>query len=151
MEIRPANPRDVPPWLEVRRALWPHIAKEAHEQAIEELLSPASPGCFLVFHEEGQRMGYVEGRIHPGAGGEKASGGIGVIESWYILPNFRWDGIGQQLLRAVEDWFRSQGCIAIQSEGAIGKEAGYKHHVAVPEGSGAPRLRFKKALRGPEG
>lgn len=157
MEIRPATERDKPLWLEVRRALWPLLSKEAHDQAISGLLSKESSGCFLVFHQDGVRMGYVEGRLldptarkdsgkGAGEGAEGGTGRIGVIESWYILPKFRQSDIGMHLLRAVESWFHAQGCTEVRSDGQIGTEAGYKPQVALPAGERVKRPRFSKKL-----
>ncbi len=145
MEIRPATAKDRPHWLEVRRSLRPHLSREAHERAISELLS--GTGHLLVFHQESVRMGYVEGRILPGAEG---GGRIGVIESWYILPNFRQVDIGAHLLRAVETWFQGHGCTEIRSEAHMGKEASYKHHIAVASGERAPGSFVRKKLPPPK-
>ncbi len=146
MEVRPATHRDRDLWLEARRAIWPHVSKDAHERAITAAVAEDSDRCFLVLHEEGTRMGFVEGRIEPPRAG--APGGVGVIESWYILPNFRWDGIGQQLLAAAEVWFRERGCGELRAEGQVGKEASYKPHVAVAEGEPPPTLRFRRTPAG---
>lgn len=145
MEIRPATAKDQALWLEVRRSLWPHLSREAHERAIAGLLSASGTGRLLVLHEEEVRMGYVEGRILPGAKGPDGPGAIGLIESWYILPNFRRGDIGAHLLGALETWFQSQGCTELRGTALVGKEASYKHHVAVAAGEEASGSFFGKS------
>jgi aminoglycoside 6'-N-acetyltransferase I len=143
MEIRSATRRDKAFWLETRRAIWPHDSKEAHERAISDRLAEDNSRCVLVFHDDGKRMGFVEGRIDRPSGAPDAHG-VGVIESWYVLPNFRWEGIGHQILAAAEEWFRQQGCGELRAEGQLGKEASYKAHVPAQAGKEPRQILFRK-------
>ena len=53
------------------------------------------------------------------------------MDGWYVAENWRQQGIGTELLRAAEDWARSQGCMEMASDTAIHNQVSQRVHQAL--------------------
>jgi aminoglycoside 6'-N-acetyltransferase I len=115
--IRPVTPEDHDEWLRLRYALWPgprHTLAELETELIEIQADPMQP-VFVAEQPNGGLCGMIEVSIRKEAEG-CATNRIGYIEGWYVDPEFRELGIGGRLVRAAEDWVRSQDCVEMASD-----------------------------------
>jgi len=79
------------------------------------VLSGKFPGVmplviFVAEASDGTLAGFLEAGLHSCADWCDASHPVGYVEGWYVSEKWPKQGIGAGLLRAAEDWARSQGC-----------------------------------------
>ena len=99
MQIREAVPADLDAWAALRHALWPDCPVEtARAEAVAILESPDEV-CYLLSDASRAAVGFVEGAVHPGPDGPYAH-----VEGWYVDPQLRGQGHGQELMGALEPW-----------------------------------------------
>jgi aminoglycoside 6'-N-acetyltransferase I len=105
----------------MRQALWPsEPGKHAHEIARYFDLggTPQLLEVLLAYGEKDEAEGMVELSIRPYAEG-CVSDRVAFVEGWYVEPSERLKGIGAALIRAAEDWARSQGCVELGSDAEV--------------------------------
>jgi aminoglycoside 6'-N-acetyltransferase I len=105
----------------MRQALWPSEPGEhAHEIARYFDLggTPQLLEVLLAYGEKDEAVGMVELSIRPYAEG-CVSDRVAFVEGWYVEPAERLKGIGAALIRAGEDWARSQGCVELGSDAEV--------------------------------
>ena len=115
--IRPVAPDDHDEWLRMRYALWPspqHRLEELDKE-LSEILADSMQPVFVAQKPDGGLCGMIEGSIRKEAEG-CTTNRIGYIEGWYVDPEFRGQGIGGRLVRAAEDWARSQSLTEMASD-----------------------------------
>ena len=120
MLIRPVEPTDSTAWERMRQALWPSAEGE-HAAEIAAFFNgnrsdPAE--VLMAFDEAGTAIGFVELSIRSYAEGCE-SDRVAYLEGWYVDPGMRRRGIGSALVRAAEEWGRSQGCTEMASDTEI--------------------------------
>ena len=117
MEIRPAQKADSAVWERMRQALWlsepGEHAREIARYFDDEAREPLE--VLLAFDERGNAAGLIELSIRPYAEGCMTDR-VAFIEGWYVEPSSRRTGVGAALIRAAEDWARSQGCVELGSD-----------------------------------
>jgi aminoglycoside 6'-N-acetyltransferase I len=105
----------------MRQALWPAEAGE-HAREIARYFdlggTPQLLGVLLACDEKGEAVGMIELSIRPYAEG-CATDRVAFVEGWYVEPAERAKGIGAALMRAAEDWARSQGCVELGSDAEV--------------------------------
>jgi aminoglycoside 6'-N-acetyltransferase I len=120
MQIRPVEPPDSTAWERMRQALWPSAEGEhAAEIAAFFAGNRSDPTeVLMAFDEAGTAIGFVELSIRSYAEG-CTSDRVAYLEGWYVDPGMRSKGVGGALVRAAEDWGRSQGCTEMGSDTEI--------------------------------
>ena len=113
MFIRDAGPADRDSWLRMRNALWP---ESAHEPDIDRYFAGEArePAAVLMAFNPAA-IGFVELSIRAYAEGCETDR-VAFVEGWYVDPDARGNGVGAALIRAAEEWARSQGCTEIASD-----------------------------------
>ncbi len=149
IQVRPVSTGDVLPWLEMRLALWPDGSKAEHEEEMRQFFAgefPRGPWAVLLAHEEGGRpLGFAELGIRPYAEG-CATTRVAYLEGWFVVPAARGQGVGAALLRASEEWGRTQGCSEFASDAEADNELSAAAHKALGfEDLGLVRC-FRKSL-----
>ena len=68
---------------------------------------------------EGAEVGYLLGIVVALPSGDR----LGVIEGIYVDPDTRGCGIGELMMSVALDWFRSNGCVAVEATALPGARA----------------------------
>jgi GNAT superfamily N-acetyltransferase len=87
-------------WFRLRKLLWPDSPDEAHFQEMRDILSSNTAIAFLMFDPDGEPVGFIEGALYL-----NAPRSYGFIEAWFVLPRYRKQGLGGQLLDFLQQWF----------------------------------------------
>jgi len=135
----------------MRASLWPDGSFGEHlaelEAALTRPLQPGFPAATLVAEDaQGTLVGFLEVGLRSHADGCDPARPVGFVEGWFVVEEERKKGIGRALLRAAEDWARSQGCREMASDALI-DNAGSEHaHVALGFEVVDRCVHFRKAL-----
>lgn len=114
--VRPVRASDTDAWIEMRRDLWP-AESDAHRADVDRYFAQPSDGqdVVLVAEAGGALAGFVELSLRAYAEG-CATSPVAYLEGWYVTSAARGSGVGRALLRAAEEWGRSQGCSELASD-----------------------------------
>jgi len=99
MKILEASERNFEAWVGLRKLLWPE-ADAMHVGEMREILASNTQIAFLIFNSDDQPVGFIEGAIYVNPPQD-----YGYVEGWYVLPAYRGQGLGGELLGALEQWF----------------------------------------------
>jgi aminoglycoside 6'-N-acetyltransferase I len=117
----------------MRAALWPEGSVTEHDAEADRFLRGASAEPLAVLVAEDPRgglVGFAEVSIRSYAEG-CATDRVGYLEGWFVEPAFRRHGVGRALVRAAEDWARSQGCRELASDTEADNDASAMTHRAL--------------------
>jgi len=131
MIIRRIQPADLDEWLRLRLALWPHhnpqeLLSEMHEILADQEGQPV----FVAERPAGGLGGFLEASSHINTYGCETSP-VGYIEGWYVDPDLRLQGVGEQLVDAAEQWAISQGYLEMASDCEIGNQVSFRAHLSL--------------------
>lgn len=108
---------------------------------VEALLhSPDS--TVLIAERDGVPAGYVTGHIEEDE--RRVLSRKGMVEDWFVDPDFRGTGVGAALMRALEEVFRGRGCQMIESMTWSTNAGARKAHAAL--GFHEVQVRLRKRL-----
>lgn len=130
----------------MRVALWP--ALEAADNDRECARIEARPNRFVVFVAESPSNtieGFVEASLREYADGCDTSP-VGYLEGWFVNAAFRRSGVGRRLVRAAEEWARSQGCTEMGSDSIIDNADGQAAHARLGYAEVERQVCFRKSL-----
>ena len=99
MKIREAQNSDLDSWVKLRCALWPECRLEALREEATAVHGSPDQVCFLLIGPSDTAVGFVEGAVHPGADTPYAH-----VEGWFVVPEVRGRGHGQELIGVLEQW-----------------------------------------------
>ena len=148
MKIIMAAPVDVPDWIAMRTALWPH-SRDRHADDVARLLTTSpgecvsliargSDGAALGFAEAGLRHDYVNGcRTSP----------VAFLEGIFVEPGARGKGIARALIAAIEDWARSLSVAELASDAAPDNGPSLAMHNALGFEETQRVVFFRKSLK----
>ena len=127
----------------MRDALWPSTD---HAYAIDRYFSGEArePLEVLIAFEE-DAAGFIELSIRAYAEGCETDR-VAFVEGWYVHPDARGRGVGAALIRAAEEWARSQGCTEIASDTEADNVASAAAHRALGFEETAVVRCFRKSL-----
>jgi aminoglycoside 6'-N-acetyltransferase I len=116
----------------MREALWPsEPGRHAHDIDLYFAGNRREPlEVLLVFDELGEAVGFIELSIRAYAEG-CVTDHVAFVEGWYVDPPSRGKGAGAALIRAAEDWARSQGCTELGSDAEVDNTGSAEAHRAV--------------------
>ena len=131
--VRLLRPEDKDAWVRLRTALWPDVSAAEHDVEAERFLSGAArePQAVLVAESPGHGLvGFAEISIRAYAEG-CSTDRVGYLEGWFVAPAARRRGTGRALVRAAEEWSRSQGCAEFASDAEADNDESARAHLAL--------------------
>jgi aminoglycoside 6'-N-acetyltransferase I len=143
--IRRATSIDKPEWLRMRQALWPDHTEEEFTRQSDEILNDAMQPVFVIERPDGKLGGFLEAGTRKYAEGCESSP-VGFIEGWYMDEDLRWQGFGKLLVRAAEDWARSQGLTEMASDTWLDNEVSIQAHLKMGYEEAERLVHFIKKL-----
>lgn len=147
MTIAAATQADSADWAALRQALWPNGGLAAHAADIAALLAAPGDTINLIARlPDGRAVGLAEaGLRHDYVNGCKTSP-VAFLEGIYVAADHRRRGIAGQLVAAIEDWARAQGCTEFASDTALDNLASQQMHGALGFGETQRVVYFRKVL-----
>ena len=148
-KIRIATKNDLQNLLALRSALWPEQTDEENQtETMRVLNSPDKIGPLVSEDDQDNLLGFIEVSLRSYAEGCETSL-VGYIEGWYVVDKARRQGIGEQLVRAAEDWARAKGCTEMASDAVIDNHLSHTAHQCLGYEIVERIVCFRKSL-GPE-
>ena len=119
--VRPAQLHDADEIATMSELLWPDSPADEHRKEITTLLISGRSGTlpatiFVAQDETGKLAGFLQTGLRSHADGCDPAHPVGFIEGWFVYEPLRHQGIGRALMRAAEQWARTQGCIEMASD-----------------------------------
>jgi aminoglycoside 6'-N-acetyltransferase I len=117
----------------MRLSLWPkHSTAEMLAEMDEILANQAESPVFVAQRTETNTglCGFLEGGIRKYADGCE-TGPVGYIEGWYVDEDLRREGVGRQLVQAMEAWTREQGLSEIASDTWLDNQVSIAAHLRL--------------------
>lgn len=142
MLIREARTADLDTWLSLRQALWPDHGLESLGREAQAILDSPDQACFVAIDDASRVVGFIEGAIHRGPEGPYAH-----VEGWYVVPEFRRQGCGGELLGNLEQWCLHRTICRLTSDTGEAWPISPPAHVACGFSVLARQTIFLKELR----
>lgn len=132
MPVRALQPDDRAEILRMRHALWPDCSDDMHEYELlqGELANSDSYAVFVYERENGRLGAFIELSVRNRVDGSYSER-VGYIEGWYVDPDLRGKGIGQQQVESGERWTRERGLTEIASDAELANEHSIAAHKAL--------------------
>jgi aminoglycoside 6'-N-acetyltransferase I len=139
IRIRPVEPRDARQWTAMRAALWPDEDRTTLASDVERFLA----------HPDGDPDGFLEEVLVAEASGADSTvvgfaelsrrryaegcdtSPVGFLEGWYVVPEWRRQGVGRALVAASEEWARELGCREFASDALADNRVSADAHRAL--------------------
>ena len=149
--VRPAKPPDLAQLTRLRAALWPESPVSEHAQELSAILAGKPPGIlplviFVAEAPDKTLVGFLEVALRSCADGCDITHPVGYVEGWYVADSHRRHGIGAALLRAAEDWARSQGCREIASDTQLSNSLSQQVHASLGFQIAERAILYRKPL-----
>lgn len=101
--------------------------------------------CVLLAETDGQVVGFLEASLRDYAEGCETSP-VSYLEGWFVAEPYRRRGVGAALVRAAEDWARSQGCTEMASDAELHNLDSHRAHEALGYEEVERVVVFRKTL-----
>jgi aminoglycoside 6'-N-acetyltransferase I len=145
LNIRLATTDDKSEWLRMRLLLWPEVEAADLLQEMDRILADLLTPVFVLERPLGGLGGFLEAGTRKYAEG-CVTGPVGYIEGWFVDADLRGQGFGHQLVRAAEDWARSQGLKEMGSDTWLDNEVSIRAHLAMGYEEVERLIHFAKTL-----
>ncbi len=145
LNIRLATPDDKSEWLRMRLLLWPEVESADLLQEMDKILQDPLTPVFVLERPSGGLAGFLEASTRKYAEG-CVTGPVGYIEGWFVDEDLRGQGLGHELVRAAEDWARSQGLKEMGSDTWLENEVSIRAHLAMGYEEVERLIHFAKTL-----
>ncbi len=149
--IRAARPADRDALAELRHALWPESSAEDHARELVLILDGRAPGIlpatiFVAEASDARLLGFLEAGQRSHADGCDPAHPVGYVEGWYVVESQRRHGIGAALLRAAEDWARTQGSTEMASDTQLENLLSQRAHASLGFRVAERSILYRKPL-----
>jgi aminoglycoside 6'-N-acetyltransferase I len=145
MRIRPLEAFDIPPWTELRAALWPEQDLAELDTEGRAALAAEPPLVVFVAEASGALVGFIELSLRSVGEGCESSP-VPYVEGWYVAADWRRQGVGGALMRAVEEWSRERGYTELGSDTEEVNRLSRDAHAALGFEEVETLVVFRKAL-----
>ncbi len=134
--------------------LWPDATEKEHRAEIDHLLKTRMSGTlpatiFVAEDDAGGLAGFLQVGLRSHADGCDPKHPVGFVEGWFVFETSRRRGIGKALMRAAEEWARSQGCKEMASDTWIDETTSQNAHQALGFEVVDRCIHFRKPLQAP--
>ena len=153
VHVRSARPSDLDELAALRAALWPESPVTEHASELAEILAGKPLGIMplVIFVAESPKqtktlVGFLEAGLRSCADGCDRAHPVGYVEGWYVVDSQRRQGVGAALLRAAEDWARSQGCREMASDTQLTNTLSQRVHESLGFQIAERAVLYRKAL-----
>lgn len=151
IRIRLATPCDVAALTPLRTSLWPESPAAHHEAELRAVLNGTSQRVYPLFifvaeENDGTLAGFLDANLRSAADGCDEQLPVGYVEGWFVHQDHRGKGVGAALLRAAEDWARTQGCTEMASDTSIDNYLSQRVHEACGFTVTERSILYKKRL-----
>ncbi len=144
-DVRRATADDKPEWLRMRLLLWPEVGSAGLLEDMDRMLEDDLTPVFILKRPEGGLGGFLEAGTRKYAEG-CVTAPVGYIEGWFVDEDLRGQGFGHRLVRAAEDWARSQGLKEMGSDTWLDNEGSIRAHLAMGYQEVERLIHFAKTL-----
>jgi len=149
IHVRTVTRADAGVWLRMRCALWPEGTEAEHHAEIDHFFSGQlrEPlATLLALNPSDDAVGFAELSIRSYAE-DCVTDRVAYLEGWYVEPEARRQGVGRALVRAAEEWARSQGCTEFASDALIDNHVSAAAHRALGFQETVQIRCFRKVLQ----
>jgi aminoglycoside 6'-N-acetyltransferase I len=147
VSIRLVESSEFEEWARMRAALWPDCSPEEHQQEMAAILQNSREAVFVSVGPDGRLQGFLEASLRCDYVEGCTTKPVGYIEGWYVVPEFRRQGIGRALVAVAEEWARSRGCREMASDAEIGNLASQAAHERLGYLEAGRIVHFRKELQ----
>jgi aminoglycoside 6'-N-acetyltransferase I len=141
-DVRPAQPRDRAELARMRVALWP----DSEDGEIDALLDlPREEGLIAVAAVAEDLVGFAEFGLRKFADG-CATSPVAYLEGIWVDADVRRSGVASDLVRAGEEWARSQGLSELASDCEIENSGSEAFHLAFGFDEVQRSICFRRSL-----
>jgi aminoglycoside 6'-N-acetyltransferase I len=147
--VRKMRVADKMAWAQMRYALWPDQAMEAHAGEIDGLLKSRDDWCFIAETVDGQPIGFAEVSLRKFANGCETRPVPFLEGIWVEGPSRRQD-VGGSLIRHVESFLVSRGFREIGSDTYIDNRDSHIAHRGWGFLETERVIYFRKPLNAPK-
>jgi len=145
--IEPCQSARQPGWLELRQALWPDSSRQEHLAEITDVLSdPQRYINLIAYTTDGHPVGLAEASLRRDYVNGTEHSPVVFLEGLYVVAEQRRQGIAEQLIDAVAQWGREQGCGEMASDTGLENLLSQTVHKALGFEETERVVYFKKAL-----
>ena len=145
MKIREVTGKDKSEWISLRAQLWPRYDPDQLRDEVDKMLQDSNWGIFVAEHE-GKIVGFIECSIRDKAPACETNR-IGYIEGWYVVPQFRRQGVGGMLEQSGERWARQKGCTEMASDTSSNYPLSPAAHGALGYQEVKRKFYYRKSLQ----
>jgi aminoglycoside 6'-N-acetyltransferase I len=126
--VSPVDPEDSA-WLQLRCALWPHVARAEH---VADLARSLGLGHFACLAYAGPNaIGLVEASIRNDYVNGTESSPVAFLEGLYVTESHRRTGVARALVRQVQNWVRAKGLRELASDSPLDNTVAHAVHRAL--------------------
>jgi aminoglycoside 6'-N-acetyltransferase I len=143
--VRQMTASDRTAWVEMRSALWPEDAPEAHVDAANELLNSGENWGLIAETLDREIAGFAEIAVRKYANGCDTKP-VGFLEGIWVKPKFRRQGIGAQLIKKAEALLVECGFHELGSDTPINNRDSQAAHLAWGFSETERVVYFRKVL-----
>jgi aminoglycoside 6'-N-acetyltransferase I len=144
MTVRVLQRPDWGEWLRMRCVLWPD-EPDAHEAEMRQWLSRPDTAVFVAVRPGGGLGGFAEVGTRPYADGCLSSP-VAFLEGWYVDPDLRGQGLGRQLVQAVEAWAQARALSELASDTLLENTRSQRAHERAGFIEVERAVRYRKQL-----
>ncbi|HEY7296910.1 MAG TPA: aminoglycoside 6'-N-acetyltransferase [Xanthobacteraceae bacterium] len=127
--VREMDASDRAAWAAMRTELWPDEPLSVHQSELREFLQRGNFWGFVAEVPNGEAAGFAEFAIRDYANGCLGRP-VAFLEGIWVKPQFRRQGIGARLLKAVEAFLTARGFTELGSDAAIDNRESHVAHAA---------------------